>query len=227
MPSGQPLSDPAAAKRLLATADAVCLDVDSTVSPDEGIDVLAAMAGVAEQVATLTRAAMGGTVKFEDALAQRLAIIKPTPELIDKCLTVHPPRLTPGCAEFVAALRKRGTAVHLVSGGFAPFVLPLAKQLGLDASAVTANRFTYDATGPGFDLSVPTAKSGGKARALTALQMKHGYRRMVMIGDGATDMEAKPPAEVFIGFGGVVTREKVKAGADWFVTSFAELTGAL
>jgi phosphoserine phosphatase len=220
------MGDIAAAKRALASADAVCLDVDSTVSPDEGIDVLAAVAGVAEQVAALTRAAMGGTVKFEDALAQRLAIIKPTPQLIDKCLTVHPPRLTPGCTEFVAALRKRGTAVHLVSGGFAPFVLPLAKQLGLDAETVTANRFTY-ADVPGFDLSVPTAKSGGKARALTALQAKHGYRRMVMIGDGATDMEAKPPAEVFIGFGGVVTREKVKAGADWFVTSFAELTGAL
>ncbi len=220
------MADPVAAKRALATADAVCLDVDSTVSPDEGIDVLAAVAGVADAVAALTRAAMGGSVKFEDALAQRLAIIKPTPELIAKCLQAHPPRLTPGCAGFVAAVRARGAAVHLVSGGFAPFVLPLAAQLGLDADSVTANRFTYDVA-PGFDLSVPTARSGGKARALAALQARHGYRRMVMIGDGATDMEAKPPARVFIGFGGVVTREKVRAGADWFVTSFTPLTRAV
>jgi len=44
-----------------------------------------------------------------------------------------------------------------------------------------------------------------------------------MIGDGATDMEASPPADAFIGFGGNVVREKVKNGAKWFVNSFDKL----
>ena len=48
-----------------------------------------------------------------------------------------------------------------------------------------------------------------------------------MIGDGATDMEARPPADAFIGFGGVVVREKVKQGADWFVTDMQELINEL
>jgi phosphoserine phosphatase len=48
-----------------------------------------------------------------------------------------------------------------------------------------------------------------------------------MVGDGATDLEARPPADGFIGYGGIVVREKVKAGADWFVTDFAELITAL
>jgi phosphoserine phosphatase len=48
-----------------------------------------------------------------------------------------------------------------------------------------------------------------------------------MIGDGVTDMEAKPTAAAFIGFGGNVVREKVKAGADWFVTDFNDLIQAL
>lgn len=39
-----------------------------------------------------------------------------------------------------------------------------------------------------------------------------------MIGDGATDLQAKPPADLFIGYGGVVAREAVKQGADLFVT---------
>lgn len=47
-----------------------------------------------------------------------------------------------------------------------------------------------------------------------------------MVGDGVTDMEARPPAAIFIGFGGNVVREKVKAGADWFVTDFQELIEA-
>lgn len=44
-----------------------------------------------------------------------------------------------------------------------------------------------------------------------------------MIGDGATDMQARPPADAFIGFGGIVTRPAVQAGADLFVMSFHEL----
>ena len=44
-----------------------------------------------------------------------------------------------------------------------------------------------------------------------------------MVGDGATDMQARPPADAFIGFGGIVTRDVVKEGADWFVTDFEEL----
>jgi phosphoserine phosphatase len=40
-------------------------------------------------------------------------------------------------------------------------------------------------------------------------------------------MEARPPADVFVGFGGNAVREKVKAGADWFVMDFAELISSL
>lgn len=44
-----------------------------------------------------------------------------------------------------------------------------------------------------------------------------------MIGDGATDLEARPPADAFIGYGGVAVREAVRDGADLFVHSFEEV----
>ena len=44
-----------------------------------------------------------------------------------------------------------------------------------------------------------------------------------MIGDGVTDMQAKPPADAFIGYGGIVTRKPVKEGADLFITNFDDL----
>jgi phosphoserine phosphatase len=44
-----------------------------------------------------------------------------------------------------------------------------------------------------------------------------------MVGDGATDMQAKPPADAFIGYGGIAVRPAVAAGADWFVRSFDEV----
>ena len=48
-----------------------------------------------------------------------------------------------------------------------------------------------------------------------------------MVGDGYTDYEAFPPADVFIGFGGNVTRQKVRDLSPWYVTSFRELMEAL
>ena len=50
---------------------------------------------------------------------------------------------------------------------------------------------------------------------------------MVMVGDGATDAQAKPPAKAFIGFGGVVERQQVKEKADWFVTDFDSMTSVV
>lgn len=48
-----------------------------------------------------------------------------------------------------------------------------------------------------------------------------------MVGDGVTDLQARPPADLFVGFGGIVTRDVVKKNADWFVTSFDDLVKLL
>jgi len=50
-----------------------------------------------------------------------------------------------------------------------------------------------------FDLNQPTSQSGGKGMAINTLKSRHGYRNLVMVGDGATDLEASPPADAFIG----------------------------
>lgn len=47
------------------------------------------------------------------------------------------------------------------------------------------------------------------------------------MGDGATDLEASPPADAFIGFGGNVIRESVKNGSKWFVKDLNQLKDAL
>jgi phosphoserine phosphatase len=46
--------------------------------------------------------------------------------------------------------------------------------------------------------------------------------RVVMIGDGISDLETKPDIDVMVGFGGIISRDKVKAGSDIWVESFAE-----
>jgi phosphoserine phosphatase len=221
--------EPKVMRQLWRSAQAVCFDVDSTVSPDEGIDVLAAHAGKGQHVARLTAKAMGGSVPFEVAIKERLDLIRPSRDLVESCLRSHPPRLTHGIAELVAALRARGVRIHLVSGGFEPMIMPLAEQLGITAEHVHANALVFDDDGDyaGFAADRPTARSGGKAAVLGRLKRANAYSPLIMVGDGVTDLEARPPADAFIGFGGVVVREKVKAAADWFVTDFRELSDAL
>ena len=217
------------AHALFRTAKAVCFDVDSTVIQEEGIDVLAAFAGVGEQVAQLTLNAMGGTVPFEIALENRLDLIRPSRAMVADCMKKHPPRLTPGCAELLRRLHARGVHVYLISGGFHQMIDPIAKLIGIPPDRVIANLLQFNADGSfhDFDHTQPTSASGGKAKALQQLKTRFGYSPLVMVGDGVTDMEARPPADCFIGFGGVVVRDKVQAGADWFVTGFAELDAVL
>lgn len=46
----------------------------------------------------------------------------------------------------------------------------------------------------GFDETQPTSESGGKGKVIAHLKEQFHFKNIVMIGDGATDMEACPPA---------------------------------
>ena len=103
---------------------------------------------------------------------------------------------------------------------------PVAKQVCVARDRIYANTILFDDDGnyAGFDPKEPTSADMGKPKALGLIKAEHGYKTMVMVGDGATDAQAKPPADAFIGFGGVVVRPAVKKAADWFVTDFKEMT---
>jgi phosphoserine phosphatase len=214
------------AMEALSKADAVCFDVDSTVIMEEGIDVLGDYLGKGEEIATLTKNAMEGSQKFEDALSARLGLLQPSKQSILECLEQTPLQLSPGVESFIETLIENKTDVYLVSGGFRIMIEPLARQLCVAKDHIYANSILFEEdTGEyaGFDADEPTSRDMGKPRALGIIKSKNNYETMVMIGDGATDAQAKPPADAFIGYGGVVVRDVVKEKACWFVTSFDDL----
>ncbi|KAJ1462432.1 HAD-like domain-containing protein [Pelagophyceae sp. CCMP2097] len=216
--------------QLLQKADAVCFDFDSTLITEEGIDVLAEHCGKGAAVAEWTRKAMGGGVPFEDALAARLDLIRPSTADVRECLAKHAPVATPSVVALCELLRARGQATYVISGGLRSMIEPMAvTELGFPLANIYANTLFWDASGnyTGFDAGEPTSRDGGKAAVVAALKKKFGYETVIMIGDGATDLQAKPPADAVIGYGGVVEREAVRAGADWFVLDFATLLDAL
>jgi phosphoserine phosphatase len=131
----------------------------------------------------------------------------------------------------VSLLQQRGTAVALVSGGFRQIIEPIAESLSIPLSHVHANQLLFgeDGSYAGFDAEEYTSRSGGKAEAVKALKAQFGYEKVVMVGDGMTDKEARCEggADIFICYGGVVFRENVAAEADWVVMQVNTLLSAL
>jgi len=210
----------------LAEADGVCFDVDSTVVNEEGIDVLAAYLGKGEEVAALTKEAMEGGLPFEVALEKRLDLLKPSLRDIESCLRETPLHLTPGVQDLVECLHDNNKHVYLVSGGFRIMIEPIAEKLQIPISNIVANTLLFDSQGNyvKFDADEPTSRDMGKPKAIQSIRDAGGYECLVMVGDGATDAQAKPPATAFIGYGGVAVRQAVVDKADWFVTDFQPLT---
>lgn len=194
----------------------VFFDCDSTLSSLEGIDELAREAGVLEEFAELTRAAMSGAVKLEDVYARRLDRVRPSRASLDRVGAAYCETIVAGAVETIAALQVAGTEVHVVSGGLLPAVRALASKLGLPEDRVHAVDVVFDESGDyaGFDESSPLARTGGKPELCASLL---GGRRGAIVGDGITDAEAAPPCELFVGFGGVAAREPVRERAGAWV----------
>lgn len=50
----------------------------------------------------------------------------------------------------------------------------------------------------------PTCEQDGKAQVAAYLKHRYGYQRLVMIGDGVTDLVAAPPAVRNVSFDSLV-----------------------
>lgn len=204
--------------RALRRVAAVVFDCDSTLTAIEGIDELAAEQR--SEIEALTAAAMQGALPLEEVYGRRLELIRPSRSRVDALARQYVDRLVPHAADVVAALRAEGLAVRIVSGGLLPAVLAVADALGVareDVAAV-ALHFNADGSYAGFDTAAPLARSRGKCDVLRSWREKLAGRVM-MVGDGASDLEAAAAADVFVAYAGVVERAAVVERADVVVRS--------
>lgn len=202
------------------TPDAVVFDCDSTLSSLEGIDELAALAGVRAEVEALTNQAMNGDVPLEAVYGKRLELIRPGRADLAQIAREYLATLVPGARETIAALQARGIEVAIVSGGLRDALLPLAKALGIDEANLFAVPLEFDGNGDYLALpDHPLTTAHGKADIIAAWKKRHGFKQIIMIGDGMSDIAARAEgaADAVIGYGGVIVREAVREKADVFV----------
>jgi len=196
-------------------------DVDSTLVTIEGIDVLA---DGNPEIAKLTDAAMNGEIPLDQVYAKRLEAIRPSKDLVERLGTTYVESMVDGAKETIAALQDNGVIVHLVTAGIEQAILPLANALHVDAHNVHAVKLTFDASSnyKDFDRRSFLTRTGGKELVVRDVRARsHG--KAAFIGDGVSDLEAKPAVDLFIGFGGVVVRPRVKENAELYVTNLRDV----
>ncbi|HUQ45991.1 MAG TPA: HAD-IB family phosphatase [Gemmatimonadaceae bacterium] len=203
----------------------VVLDVDSTLCGIEGIDWLAELRGAAigARVTELTDRAMRGELALDAVYGERLALVNPTRDEVAALANVYIGALAPGAARAVRRLREAGHRITLVSGGVREAILPVARRLGIpddDVHAVSV-RFADDGSYAGHDTASPLATSTGKRAIVESLALP---RRILAVGDGATDLAVRPAVDAFAAFTGFVRRDAVLSAADLVVASFDQLT---
>ncbi|HEY0370991.1 MAG TPA: HAD-IB family phosphatase [Thermoanaerobaculia bacterium] len=193
----------------------VFFDVDSTLVTIEGIDVLA---NGNPEIVRLTNAAMNGEIPLDQVYGKRLDLIRPTRADIDALGHRYIASLVDGAAETIAALKAAGVDVHLVTAGIAQAIAPLAESLQIAPRAVHAVPLRFDDAGNyvDYDRRSLLARPGGKELVVRAI-LTRAKGKAAFVGDGVSDLETKPAVDLFIGFGGVAVRDRVREEAHVFV----------
>lgn len=208
-------------KRSGALFAAVYFDCDSTLSSIEGVDELLQFAAPAlrREIAELTDQAMNGTLPLAEVYETRLKKLAPKRALLDEVGGHYVRNVIQDGKITVEALQFCGKHVGIVSGGLLVPVQHLARHLGVPLEHVHAVPLIFDAEGDyvDFDHDSPLWQNGGKIPVVENAPAEH--HPMVFVGDGITDLETKDHVARFVGFGGVVAREAVRAGAEHFVDS--------
>ncbi|MFF0494126.1 phosphoserine phosphatase SerB [Nocardia sp. NPDC004068] len=181
------------AKRLIV------FDVDSTLIQGEVIEMLAAHAGVEDEVRAVTEAAMRGEIDFAESLRQRVATLAGLDETVIEEVA-DAIALTPGARTTIRTLRRLGFRCGVVSGGFRQVIEPLAHELELDfvqanTLEIVDGKLTGKVVGDIVDRP-------GKAVALRRFAAEAGVpmEQTVAVGDGANDIDMLNAAGLGIAF---------------------------
>jgi HAD superfamily phosphoserine phosphatase-like hydrolase len=169
---------------------ALILDFDSTLVPCESLELALARApgvdaAALAEIEAITRRGMEGEIPFEESLALRLAIARPTRASLEALGEELAHGLSDGALETVAAVRERGHEIWIVSGAFRETLLPPARRLGIDAARVLGVRALWDAAGAFAGLDPECGCNRSKVHG--ARTAGDWSRPSVSVGDGATD----------------------------------------
>ena len=178
---------------LLSDFKLIAFDMDSTLINLECVDEIAAAVGRKAEVAAITEAAMQGeTTDYKKSLRMRVALLKgATLQDMDQIYRERL-QLNPGAVELVAACKKAGLKVLLVSGGFTHFTDRVRDRLGIDYTRANVLEVQDDTlTGRMVDQPWGDICDGDEKRTMlleTCEMLGISPKQAIAVGDGANDL---------------------------------------
>ena len=163
-------------------------DMDSTMIQQECIDELADVAGVGYYVKDITARAMNGELDFDDALRERVALLKGLPVSIIEQVMSERITFMPGGDILLSTMKSNGGYAALVSGGFTAFTQKVASHLEFDENH--ANTLEVAGDHLSGTVGMPILGKQAKVDALERITAKLGITKqdVIAVGDGANDL---------------------------------------
>ena len=186
--------------RRFADLRLLAMDMDSTLITIECIDELGDLAGCKTEIAAITAQAMRGELDYPQSLRKRVGLLAGLQEAALERIYAERLRLTPGAEELLAACKRHGVKLLLVSGGFTFFTERLKARLGIDYTIsnvleTRGGKLTGQVVGDIVDAQAKAAKFVQVVKELGAAR-----EQTVAIGDGANDLKMMALAGVSVAF---------------------------
>lgn len=163
-------------------------DMDSTIIQCECIDELADFVGLKEKVSAITEAAMQGELDFEEALRERVALLKGMDvALLDRVFNERV-KLMPGATSLIQTMNASGANTVLVSGGFTYFTDRVAKLTGFQVNR--GNILGTHENKLSGEVGSPIVDSSTKINSLIEFRDRANLTdaETMAVGDGANDI---------------------------------------
>ncbi len=174
-------------------------DMDSTIVVGETLDELASFAGVKDRVEDITTRAMNGELDFEEAVRERVELLKNLPvAALEE--TARAVQLMPGAKSLVTTMKQNGAKTILVTGGFMFFANDIRARAGFDH--VHGNRFDIQADVLTGKVIPPILDKHAKLAYLKDYAQKFDIAadNILAMGDGANDLPMLEAAGLGIGY---------------------------
>jgi phosphoserine phosphatase len=183
----------------------IAFDMDSTLINIECVDEIADAVGRKAEVAAITEATMRGEIAdFKTSLRRRVALLKGVTLASMEDVYAQRLQLNPGAAELVAACKKAGMKVLLVSGGFTFFADRVCERLGIDYMRSNVLEIEDGVlTGRMIDQPWGDICDGAEKRKTLieiCTQLGISPQQTIAVGDGANDLPMMGEAGLSVAF---------------------------
>jgi D-3-phosphoglycerate dehydrogenase len=206
-------------------------DFDSTFIKLETLEVIAQIylkgnpdsKQIQSEIQRITDMGMDGQISFKQSLESRMKLLKMNKDNINEAIEIINQNISDSFVKNKQFFMENSNNIYILSGGFTPIIAPVVLNYGISNENILANELILDNENVvGIESTLGLLEPKGKP---TAIKNKNIHGKIIMIGDGYTDLEVKlaGAAEKFIAYCENIKRDSILKQADLIAYSLDDI----